>query len=650
MTFAPTATGARAANLQIASNDPDENPFDVGLNGTGIQPEIVVEQPAGNNLTDGSSTVDFGTTLPGQPTDRTFTIRNTGTTPLSDLVASIDGANAAEFSAGAFSSTTVNPGQSATLTVTFTPSTTGVRTAELHLANNDADENPFDIDLTGLSADAEIVVEQPANFVLIDGVSSARNFGSINLGENSALTFTIKNVGNLPLNGLAANITGSAAADFSAGAFGATTLQAGESTTMVVTFAPDALGARNASLDISSNDRDENPFDIDLTGTGVLPDIVVEQPSGTGLTDGVSTIDWGDTLVAGNAQRTFRIRNTGNGVLRNLTTSVVGANATDFSAGAPLSTTLTPGQTTTFVVTFSPATTGPKTASLRIGSNDPDENPFDVGLAGNAVSPEIEVTIGGVRVPDGGSAAFPDIIGPNPASESIIVVISNIGDADLTGLDALIDGPNGNQFAKSTINNPTLQPGQSMNLTVICAPIGYGDRTGVLHIANNDPDESPYDITLTGARLLSTSLDAWADSFGLTGDARLPTADDDGDGISLLEEYAYNLDPTVNDLKTLTPGSGVSGLPIIRMVDAGGGEQLLQTEFVRRRGDVNLTYRAEFGTTLTDAPPDGFSAASEPEITSVIDPGFKRVIVNDSVTTGTNGQRFGRVVIEYATP
>ena len=46
-------------------------------------------------------------------------------------------------------STTVAPGGSTTFTVTFTPSASGTRNATLHIASNDADENPFDVALSG---------------------------------------------------------------------------------------------------------------------------------------------------------------------------------------------------------------------------------------------------------------------------------------------------------------------------------------------------------------------------------------------------------------------------------------------------------------------------------------------------------------------
>jgi hypothetical protein len=117
----------------------------------------------------------------------------------------------------------------------------------------------------------EIAVEQAAGTNLTDG-SASIDCGSVNLGSASgALTFTVKNVGTADLTGLLVSKTGTNPGDFSLGSLGATTLAAGASTTFTVTFTPGAAGARAATLRIASNDADENPFDIDLTGDGTVP-------------------------------------------------------------------------------------------------------------------------------------------------------------------------------------------------------------------------------------------------------------------------------------------------------------------------------------------------------------------------------------------
>jgi len=64
------------------------------------------------------------------------------------------------------------PSGSTTLTVRFQPTGTGLRTATLHIAGNDADENPYDVFLAGTGAAPEISVEQPDTFLLTRAVGA----------------------------------------------------------------------------------------------------------------------------------------------------------------------------------------------------------------------------------------------------------------------------------------------------------------------------------------------------------------------------------------------------------------------------------------------------------------------------------------------
>ena len=117
-------------------------------------------------------------------------------------------------------------------------------------------------------ASPEIAVEQAAGTDLTDG-SASIDFGSVNLGStSSAITLTIKNNGAADLTGLAVTKTGTNPDEFTVGALGATSLAPNTSTTFAVTFTPGAAGLSTAALRIASNDADENPFDIVLTGTG----------------------------------------------------------------------------------------------------------------------------------------------------------------------------------------------------------------------------------------------------------------------------------------------------------------------------------------------------------------------------------------------
>ena len=76
------------------------------------------------------------------------------------------------------------------------------------------------------------------------------------------------------------------------------------------------------------------------------------------------------------------ISNAGTGSLNGLAITKGGANAGDFIVTQPMRVTLAPGETTTFKVTFKPTATGTRNAAIHIGSNDPNENPFDILLTG----------------------------------------------------------------------------------------------------------------------------------------------------------------------------------------------------------------------------------------------------------------------------
>jgi DNA-binding beta-propeller fold protein YncE len=116
-------------------------------------PEIGVQQPAGVNLTDGSATITYGSVFATlSNSNKTFTITNSGGTNLIGLAITKNGSHPGDFSVSALGSVNLAPNASTTFTVTFAPAATGSRSAAIHIANNDADENPFDITLTGTGA------------------------------------------------------------------------------------------------------------------------------------------------------------------------------------------------------------------------------------------------------------------------------------------------------------------------------------------------------------------------------------------------------------------------------------------------------------------------------------------------------------------
>lgn len=121
---------------------------EIAVFGGTAPPEIVVEQPSGNNLTDGGF-VDFGIAGTDDSEDLVFVVRNAGDDDLSGLAVSLSGADAEDFAVAASPAETLPPESNTTFTIRFTPATSGAKAALLQLSSNDADENPFDIGLSG---------------------------------------------------------------------------------------------------------------------------------------------------------------------------------------------------------------------------------------------------------------------------------------------------------------------------------------------------------------------------------------------------------------------------------------------------------------------------------------------------------------------
>ncbi|MCH7225979.1 choice-of-anchor D domain-containing protein [Verrucomicrobiaceae bacterium E54] len=114
------------------------------------------------------------------------------------------------------------------------------------------------------------------------------------------------------------------------------------------------------------------------------PEIGLEQPLGTDLVSGVSSVDCGaGKLGMSSTPVTFTITNAGLATLTIAGVSVSGGESGDFTVStAGMGSDVAPGGTTSFTVTFSPSAIGNRTTTLNIGSNDADENPFTLTLSG----------------------------------------------------------------------------------------------------------------------------------------------------------------------------------------------------------------------------------------------------------------------------
>ena len=387
ITFSPSAVGIRTATLHIASSDPAQSPLAIALSGSGIAvPRLTLETADGTPLDPTAAAIPFGGVVRGTTGAAvTFFLRNTGTAALTDLQITTGGLQAASFVLDLPPVTSLAPGDSTYFNVTFTPTSAGYQTASLRVSSDSTSQDSFEIDGDGITVpEIAILQNNGADLTSGDGFVS---FGSCNLGSSSAVhNFTIRNTGSGPLKNLSVTSDDS---EFFIGSFSTTTLAPGTSATFRVGFRPSAAGIRGGHLSVVSNDADESPFLISLTGKGIaVPEIEVRLSSGKDLRDENSFINLGTVeLGATSRGQVLTIRNSGSARLENLAIAKNGIHAADFSVSGLRTTALAPGASTSFKVNFSPNRTGIRWAAIHITSNDDSEASFDIVVTGTGIRP-----------------------------------------------------------------------------------------------------------------------------------------------------------------------------------------------------------------------------------------------------------------------
>jgi hypothetical protein len=235
----------------------------------------------------------------------------------------------------------------------------------------------------------------------------------------------------------------------------------------------------------------------------LLPEIVVEQPAGNSLADGDSEITFPSVEVGKSSKLEFKVKNIGQAPLENITASLHGKNAAQFViVSQPASSLAGPDGSSSFFVKFAPKTIGPKTAILRIASNDANESPFDLTLTGNTFTPpvpDIDVQEGGDVLVDGRKTRAYGKVKVGAFGEARKFIIENKGGANLN-IKLTRRGANKNDFIITlpTLFKTVLKPGQATFFWVNFKPKATGSRYAEIHIQNNDTDENPFDFRVTG--------------------------------------------------------------------------------------------------------------------------------------------------------
>ena len=132
---------------------------------TGSYPDIA----NGDTSPNGTDNTLFAAQFIGSSQAKSFRIQNLGTANnLTGINISIGGINPGDFSVSLTPSATVLPLNLTTFEITFAPTATGVRTADISISNNDSDENPYTFRVQGTGNCA-------ANSITITPISGPEN-------------------------------------------------------------------------------------------------------------------------------------------------------------------------------------------------------------------------------------------------------------------------------------------------------------------------------------------------------------------------------------------------------------------------------------------------------------------------------------------
>lgn len=235
------------------------------------------------------------------------------------------------------------------------------------------------------------------------------------------------------------------------------------------------------------------------------------------------------TVVGSSQSKTFRIENLGTTALNITSISFVGGNLGDFSlSGISLPATVGIGLSLDFTITFSPTAAGVRNTTVTIVNDDNDENPYTYLIQGTGVvvaAIDMNVTGNGQSILD--NSIYPT--GTNHTAFGVATVgvstvvrtftIENLGSTDLslTGTPYVtISGANASDFSvTSQPSTNTISGSSSITFMVTFNPASPGSKFATITIANNDPDENPYNFNISGTAKGANNIYVYGGGFDI---------------------------------------------------------------------------------------------------------------------------------------
>ena len=316
------------------------------------------------------------------------------------------------------------------------------------------------------------VVSQLVQGAIAQLSPTSLSFGNQTVGfVSTAQPVTLTNTGNIALAITSTLITGANPNDFHQTNNCGTSLAAGSSCTISVTFKPTATGTRSAAVSVTDS-APNSPQTVSLGGTGVLPAVTLSPTSLTFANQLVGTTSKAQTVT---------LTNTGLGILKITKRATTGP----FGLTTNCTATVNPGGSCNLSVTFKPTTIGTVTGSISITDNAPS-SPQTISLQGTGTNVQLlpaALNFGSQKV--------------GTTSARKVITLTNKGSVTLNISGITVVGSDPNDFAQLNNCGTSVAAGASCSITVTFTPTATGTRSADVSVSD-DGGGSPQQVPLTG--------------------------------------------------------------------------------------------------------------------------------------------------------
>ena len=453
--FKPVALGAATGNVLV--NTLNAGNKTVGLSGTGTGQATVSLAPSG------VATTDYGLVEINSNKSATFVYSNSGNIPATGVYASVTGAGYSITSntCGVMGSpVSVGVGKGCSITVRFAPTAPGTGAGVLSVASSTPDTTET-LNLTATIGQAVLDLSTPA-----------LDFGTLQVGTRSPLSFLVLNSGNVTANfSFAPSIRAGSSSEFNSLTTNcSTSLTPGATCSVSLYYQPTNTGADAGFVDIKSSNAANR--EVSLTGVGD------GQAVASLSFDSGSSSDFGTVQVGSSKTSNLTFKNTGNTPATGVKAVLVGSDLTLSSntcgtAGNEI--TLAANATCQISVTYAPsAVSSLSGASLSIQSSAASGT-NSTTLTGSGAG----AAIPGVSAAAGSSTNFGNILVGATSSQTF--TFKNTGNIAATGVYAAVTGT-GLSIASNNCGTQaapvSIAASGSCNTTVTWNPASVGSLTG----------------------------------------------------------------------------------------------------------------------------------------------------------------------------